>query len=54
MRKITIKIISEITVSANDDADVGEIMDTFDVLFDTDEADVVDINVIDYEVIDSK
>jgi len=54
MRKVTIDITTRITVSVNDDTEISDVIDNFDVILDTDEADIVDVSVESYEVVDSR
>jgi len=56
MRKVTIKLEMRMLMSVNEDIEIAEVIDELDYRFNdtTTVADVLDTEIIDYEVIDSR
>lgn len=53
-RKVTVKVVSEVTVMIDDDADLDEVMEGLEMTLDSDKADIVDFGIEDAEVTDSR
>lgn len=56
MRKIYVLVQTRLVIHANDDVEVGEVIQEMDYDFTskTDGADIVDTEIVDYELQDSK
>jgi len=56
MRKITVELKMKMMISVNDGVEVSEIIDELDytIVDTTSQADILDTEILDYEVIDSK
>ena len=56
MRKVTVKLEFQVILSVNEGIEIAEVINELDYqLTDTTtEADIVDVEMMDYEVIDSK
>jgi hypothetical protein len=56
MRKTTIEVKARLIVPADDGVDMGEVMSEMDYNFksQTDGADIEDMEIVDFDVVDSK
>lgn len=56
MRKVYVNVTTRLIINMDEGADVGDVVSEMDYNFlsGTDEADIVDTEIRDYEVIDSK
>ena len=56
MRKVTVKLELEVVMSVNEGVEIAEVIQELDcqILDTTTEADVIDVQIVDHEIIDSK
>jgi isocitrate/isopropylmalate dehydrogenase len=56
MRKIFVNLTVKLEIDADEDVEVSEIIDNLDYSFvsDPNNSDVIDTEIIDYDIIDSK
>ena len=56
MRKVTVKLEFQVVISVNEGVEVSEVVNELDYLLTdtTTAADIIDVQMMDYEIIDSK